>query len=674
MLRFKNNIVAALEALRVRNQIRLITWLSAIGLIVSIVVLSLLGITLQGYLHLQESLLNDERLLADIRFQHSEVRADMEGFIRQPSPSKARNFQKKLVSLKEKVTDFTQLPHSIDLDIPFQKMQTQLGLYKSSFDSLWQKFQDMGLGYDQGLLRELNLEALNLKQELKNRQHQALELALLDIRQNEKDYFLTNLPLFLVGMKQLYDDFLLTLERSELSQTEQNNIRDRIYQYYQIFVRASYLNADVQQAKLTLEASHKVFAENLLDWMEAIRQQLEDTKASLQERIELFLMLMVLTAVFAGIAVFLAGRFVTFTISRPISQIVKSLQRLSEGDRSCDIPYKKLDNEVGQIARAAEVFKESLYQAEKGAVNEARRKTLEESNQQLEIKVKERTEELAVRNDDLNDALEKLQMAQHELLEREKLAALGALVAGVSHELNTPLGNALTVLTSLGDERKRVVKLFQSKHLKESDLITHLEYCESGLALAEKNLYRASELVKNFKQVAVDQTSESRRLFSLKEVTDEVVATLTPSFKHHSFEFQLHIPDDIMLDSYPGPYGQVISNLINNACLHGFDGRPYGSIQISAVDRDDEVMILVSDDGIGMSEDIQQRIFEPFYTTKLGQGGSGLGMNIVYNMVTGVLGGKIHIFSHQNKGTQVELKLPKKAPESDALDQAMIIS
>ncbi len=673
MFNVKNQIVSALEALSVRNQIRWITWLSTVGLVVSLMVLSLLGVTLQGYLHLQESLLNDERLLADVRFEHSEVQADMEGFIRKPSPGKARNFQKKLETLKQKTSSFSHLQVSNKLDSPQEKVKSQIHLYQASFNLLWQKFQQLGLGLDQGLLRELNQEAAKLKMVLREANYQALEIALLDIRQNEKDYFLSNLPLYLVDMKRLYDSFLGTLRQSNLPQAEEERIRGMISNYYQQFVKASYLNADVQQAKLALEESHDALSESLLIWMEEFRGELAAAKDRVQNRIELFILLLVVMAAIAGCAVFLAGRFVAYTISRPISQIVKSLQELSHGNRDCDIPYKNLNNEIGQIALAAEVFKESLYQAEKGAVNEARRITLEESNQQLEEKVRERTEELASRNEELKEAVDKLKVAQHELLEREKLAALGALVAGVSHELNTPLGNALTVLTSLGDERRRVDQLFESGSLTQKDLTSYLEYCESGMELAEKNLIRASELVKNFKQVAVDQTSESRRQFDLKEVTEEVVATLKPSFKHFSFEFQVDIPESIYLDSYPGPYGQVLSNLINNACLHGFEGRPYGSIRVVGMDKGDEVMILVSDDGVGMSDEIQQRIFEPFYTTKLGQGGSGLGMNIVYNMVTGILGGKVQIFSHKNKGTQIELKLPKQAPESGSLDQAMIV-
>jgi len=661
---FKSNIIATLEKLRVRNQIRLIILLSFIGLLTSVLVLSLLGVTLNNYIHLQERLLNAERQLADVRFDHAVIQGNMQEFIRRPSPIKAREFQQKITSLKANALDLRAFAAETSVEISEDKVLAQLNNYNQSFNMLWDKFQLLGLGLDQGLQRDLNVNAERLKRELKEYENQTLEIALLDIRQNEKNYFLTNMPIMLVEMKRLYDHFKSQLEASDLAEADKRSVSEMIEGYYEIFVQASYVNADVQQAKLDLEARHQTFASNLEAWISELRDELLELKADAEDRINTFIVVLLSTAVLLALAVFFAGRFITYTITRPITELVRSLQGLARGKRELDIPFTDLDNEIGQIAQAAEVFKESLYEAEKGAVAEAKRQALEESNQELEIKVQERTEELADRNDALKEAVEKLKVAQDELLEREKLAALGSLVAGVSHELNTPLGNALTVLTSISDETNQITTALESGEITQTQLKTYLEYSQSGLSLAEKNLSRAGSLVKNFKQVAVDQTSESRREFDLKEVTDEIVETLKPSYKHQAFEFITDIPDHIVLDSYPGPYGQVISNLINNACLHGFDKRPYGSIRISAKTNTEGVCIVVSDDGVGMPENIQQRIFEPFYTTKLGQGGSGLGMNIVYNMVTGILGGKIQIFSKEKQGTQIELKLPMTAPNS----------
>ncbi|WP_344797637.1 HAMP domain-containing sensor histidine kinase [Litoribacillus peritrichatus] len=671
-MQIKERLTSALERNQIRDQIHLITLLSSAGLLISIIVLVLLGLTLNSFMDAQAILLEDERALSNVRFEHSGIQGHMQEFMRRPSPKKAHNFQNKLNALKDttqQLGDLAKDEHLVDLH---EKVQYQLGHYQDRFNYLWEKFQELGLGLDKGLQSQLLAHAKKLNQVLESHGDETLQIALLKIRQNEKDYFLTNLSIMLIEMKQLYDEFLEKLQQSTLNEADQTIIVELLGGYYNTFVQASYINAEIQQAKLDLEDSHETLAPDLFTWMERVRYDLVNQQAIIKGRIQALILFLVITAVIVGGAVYWAGRFVSSMISSPVSKIVTTLEMLAQGNRDLDIPYRNLDNEIGQIAKAAEVFRASLYEAEKGAVAEAKRQALVESNLELESKVKKRTDELAKRNTELNEAVEKLQVAQHELLEREKLAALGSLVAGVSHELNTPLGNALTVLTSISIERTIIDEAFVAGQITQTQLKGFLEYSQSGLELAEKNLSRASALVKNFKQVAVDQTSESRRQFDLKEVTIEVIETLKPSFKHQNFEFLTDISSMILLDSYPGPYGQVISNLINNACLHGFDGRPYGSIRVSAKRVDDQVVVVVSDDGVGMPEEIQKRIFEPFYTTKLGQGGSGLGMNIVYNMVTGILGGRIQIFSQPDKGTQVELKLPLNAPESHGLDNSMV--
>jgi len=182
-----------------------------------------------------------------------------------------------------------------------------------------------------------------------------------------------------------------------------------------------------------------------------------------------------------------------------------------------------------------------------------------------------------------------------------------------------------------------------------------------------RNLHRAADLVNSFKQVAIDQTSSQRRSFSLAEVVSEILLTLWPMIRKSPFNIEQSIPGDINFDSYPGPLGQVLTNLINNALLHGFEGRNQGTIMITARENDDGLIELaVSDDGVGIPASHLNRIFDPFFTTKLGAGGSGLGLNITHNVVTGVLGGRVRVQSAVGVGTTFTLILPKVAPHKQA--------
>ncbi|TSE21489.1 C4-dicarboxylate transport sensor protein DctB [Tepidimonas alkaliphilus] len=282
-------------------------------------------------------------------------------------------------------------------------------------------------------------------------------------------------------------------------------------------------------------------------------------------------------------------------------------------------------------------------------------------NRELEHKVQERTQHLELTNRELQQTLHELRAAQQQLVQSEKLAALGSLVAGVAHELNTPIGNARMALSTLL-EHLRAFEAKLQQGLRRSDLQTLLEQTRTGSSIAEHNLQRAAELVTSFKQVAVDQTSSQRRRFTLDEVVQEILLTLHPQLKHAPVEVAVHVPSGIELDSYPGPLGQVLTNLIQNALLHGLEGLPHGRIAIEAGADATHWWLRVSDDGRGMTEEVRRRIFEPFFTTKLGQGGSGLGMHIVHNIVERVLGGSIEVDSALGQGARFTVRAPRVAP------------
>jgi len=280
----------------------------------------------------------------------------------------------------------------------------------------------------------------------------------------------------------------------------------------------------------------------------------------------------------------------------------------------------------------------------------AQEEALQRINHDLERRVESRTRDFQVANEHLRRTLDDLRSAQKQLVESEKMAALGGLVAGVAHEINTPLGIGVTAASHLETESKRVAEAMRQNALKRSDLETYVGVADESSQLILRNLRRADHLIKSFKQVAVDQSSEQRRVINLREYLDEILTSLQPRIKKTRFDVQIHCPGDILVDTFPGALYQIFVNLMMNSIIHGFEGREHGAITIDASLVDDRVILDYRDDGRGMSADVAARIFEPFFTTKRGQGGSGLGMHIVYNLVTQLLDGTVRCESAPDQG------------------------
>lgn len=279
-------------------------------------------------------------------------------------------------------------------------------------------------------------------------------------------------------------------------------------------------------------------------------------------------------------------------------------------------------------------------------------------NASLEKRVEERTRELS-------GALESLTAAQSELVRTEKLSALGSLVAGIAHELNTPIGNSLTVASTLQDQTNEF-HAHMGKGLTKSRLEQFVSNTREGATILMSGLRQAAELVASFKQVAVDQSSVNRRAFRLNDTVHEILLTLGPGLRKTRHTVHSNVPPELFLESYPGPFGQVLTNLVNNAVLHAFNEDQAGNIYLEGTPIDEAwIEFSVRDDGNGIPQANIARVFDPFFTTKLGQGGSGLGLNIVYNLVTKTLGGNIRVESPPGKGACFVLRLPRIAPASD---------
>ncbi|MFA9219275.1 MAG: ATP-binding protein, partial [Sphingomonadaceae bacterium] len=265
-------------------------------------------------------------------------------------------------------------------------------------------------------------------------------------------------------------------------------------------------------------------------------------------------------------------------------------------------------------------------------------------------------------NEELSTALDNLSLTQDELVRRDKLAALGALVAGVAHELNTPIGNSL-MLASTMSQRTSELRQGLAAGLRRSELEDYLARASEADAIVLRNLGRAAHLIDSFKRIAVDAGSSQRRQFQLDNQVAALLLPLQTAVTELSLTVVQDIPPGLTLDSYPGPLDQALSALFENSVLHGLAGREHGVITLRAwADDNGEIVLTITDNGAGIVSEHLDRIYDPFFTTRLGAGQSGLGLYITHNIVCGVLGGRIQVSSAAGQGTSFTLFLPPVAP------------
>ncbi len=269
-------------------------------------------------------------------------------------------------------------------------------------------------------------------------------------------------------------------------------------------------------------------------------------------------------------------------------------------------------------------------------------------------------EEMEKTNATLRNTLNQLRETQEQLIQSEKMAALGDLVAGVAHEVNTPVGNAVTASTYLAEETQNLTKMYEAEEMTQDDFEQYLEVSQDSTRMILVNLTRSADLIKSFKHVAVDQSGEEKRRFAVKEYLDEILTSLGPKLKRTKHQVDVQCPADLVLYSFPGAFSQVVTNFIVNSLVHAYNAGDAGKMQLLLEPNGDSVDITYSDDGKGIPEEHLSHIFEPFYTTKRFDGGTGLGLHVTYNIVTQQLKGSIRCESTIGQGTTFLLKILKE--------------
>lgn len=332
-------------------------------------------------------------------------------------------------------------------------------------------------------------------------------------------------------------------------------------------------------------------------------------------------------------------------ISGPIEALAAVARRVSD---THDYRLRASGGRNDEVGRLMKDFNDMLTQVG------LQERQIREARDALENEVAEKSHA----NAELERTLKQLRETQAQLVQSEKLASLGALVAGVAHEINTPIGVGVTAASTLQARAVLLREQYRSDALKRSDLERFVTDTEESSGILLANLNRAANLIQSFKQVAVDQSSGERRRFALKTYLQEVLASLNPQLHRTGHSIRVDCADTINVDSYPGALAQILTNFVTNSLLHAYAPGQRGQIEIRAREHDGTVELHYKDDGCGMPPEDLARIFDPFFTTKRGTGGSGLGMHIVYNLVTKLLRGQIHASSTPGHGVEFRVTFP----------------
>ncbi|WP_430455020.1 HAMP domain-containing sensor histidine kinase [Rheinheimera sp.] len=361
-------------------------------------------------------------------------------------------------------------------------------------------------------------------------------------------------------------------------------------------------------------------------------------------------------AVIALLCAYFISRMLQRRFTAPIETLLTTVQKVTkEKNYSVRMPVTDIE-ELQMLGRAVNNMLERIEQQ----INKLQQaeQEIRQLNQGLEAKINERTVALKSSNQDLLNTLETLHQYQNQIVETEKMASLGQMVAGVAHEVNTPIGLGVTASTLMQDKLTDIQKAFDDKKLTSNQLSKFLSESKENLGIIYRNLERAASLIRSFKQVAVDQSNENRRQFNMLQLMNEVLLSLRPNLKKTQHQVLVECDPQLEIDSKPGPINQILINLIMNSLIHAFEHTDHGTINITVKVEQNRCQIRYKDNGSGVPEHIKKRIFDPFVTTKRGEGGSGLGMHLVYNLVTQALNGKISLESSLGEGVDILFDFP----------------
>jgi len=391
-------------------------------------------------------------------------------------------------------------------------------------------------------------------------------------------------------------------------------------------------------------------------YIQVSTENIHETTLTIYIQLTVIILLLLLVTLLIVVSL---NNFITSPMSEMVIQIQNIYQQKKFDLRLPKTSYKELDI----LARNINIL---LDRAENQLTKSSSAEQFSyQQNIELENKVNKRTQALKDSNQELLSTLEKLHQFQGQLVESEKMASLGDMVAGVAHEVNTPIGLGVTASTLLSDRLLEIKQAFDDKTLKSSHLKKFLIDGEENTAIIYRNLKRAAELISSFKKVAVDQTSEEERSFNTNDLLNEVLLTLAPKINNTPYIININCPEQLIIKSKPGPITQIIINLILNSIIHGFDNKEEGSIDITITQLSSSLTIDYRDNGNGIDPAMADKIFEPFTTTKRGSGGSGLGLHLVYNLVTQALNGQIDFISETKNGAQFKINFPIQVVNND---------
>lgn len=325
---------------------------------------------------------------------------------------------------------------------------------------------------------------------------------------------------------------------------------------------------------------------------------------------------------------------------------------LTDANRKLDDQNISLEQEVAKKTASLSTIMLDLEQQKDELIVKQRELRQENENRQYI------EDELRKRNKELAESMETLQLAKDQLVESERMASLGGLVAGIAHDVNTPLGVGVTAASFMQERIKNLNLAFEDKKLTSRTMSLFLTEAQQTTTLLLSNLNRASELVSSFKQVAVDQTSEAERDVDLQLYIQEVIQSLAPNLKKTKHKVNVVCPENLVVRCAPGVIAQIFTNMIMNSIIHGFEHKKQGQINIEINNDGENINIHYQDNGKGLSKELLARHFDAFFTTKRGKGGSGLGTHIMYNLVTQTLGGDIEAHSQIEQGIEYIIKFP----------------